>query len=84
MTTCFLTGCKGANLLQPEKEFFVPRCHSNDLFRFSYNVFKFEYIVIKLVLLGLSLYGLYKLVESETGWSLRQSAGAASIRTQNI
>jgi hypothetical protein len=43
--------------------------HSDPLFTFSYSVFKIEYILIKLVLLGLSVYGLYKFIETETGFS---------------
>ena len=44
-----------------------PQRHSDDLFRFSYRVFKIEYIIIKLFLLALSLFGLYKLAEQEFG-----------------
>jgi hypothetical protein len=39
--------------------------HTDDLFRFSYRVFKIEYIVFKLFLLALSLFGLYKLAQQE-------------------
>jgi hypothetical protein len=47
----------------------VPQRHSDDLYRFSYGIFKIEYVIIKLVLLGLSLFGLYKLVQDETGFT---------------
>jgi hypothetical protein len=60
----------------------VPRPrHSDDLFHFSYSIFKIEYIVVKLVLFGLSLFGLYKLVESETGFKFVESP---SIRGSSL
>jgi hypothetical protein len=36
--------------------------HSDDLFRFSYSIFKIEYIIFK-------LFGLFKLVQGETGFT---------------
>ena len=37
--------------------------HSDELFQFSYRIFKIEYIIIKLLLFALSLYGLYQFAE---------------------
>ena len=50
-----------------------PRPHSDDLYRFSYGVFKIEYVIIKLVFFGLFLFGLYNLIAHETGFSLGES-----------
>jgi hypothetical protein len=45
----------------------VPKRDSDDLFRFSYRIFKIEYILIKLVFFALSLYGLYQFATRELG-----------------
>jgi hypothetical protein len=44
----------------------APR-HSDELFEFSYRHFKIEYKIIKLVLVALSLYGLYQFVTVHLG-----------------
>ena len=48
----------------------MQRRHSDELFEFSYRLFKIEYVIIKLVFLALSLFGLYKFAEQEFGFKL--------------
>jgi hypothetical protein len=65
-------GLKPKNLIHefvdPEKRFVSPR-QSDPLFRFSYLVFSIKFVIIELVFLGLSLYGLYQLAMHELGFS---------------
>ncbi len=46
------------------------RSHSDPLFRISYGIFSVKFVIVELVFSALGLYGLYKFVQSETGFSL--------------
>jgi hypothetical protein len=59
----------------------VPSRHSDDLFRFSYRIFKIEYIIVKLLFLAFSLFGLYKLAQQEFGFN-RSPAHATEPSTR--
>lgn len=45
------------------------RHHSDPLFRISYGIFSVKFVVFELVFFGLGLYGLYTLVQDETGFT---------------
>ena len=64
-----------------EKEIIVRR-HSDDLFRFSYQVFKIKFVVFELVFLALSLYGLYQFATRELGLSV-PTATVRPIETEH-
>lgn len=48
------------------------------LFRFSYRTFQVEYVLFKLLLLGFSLYGMYKFAQQEFGITPSTHAAAPS------
>jgi len=47
----------------------VSRRHSDPLFRISYGIFSVKFVIIELTFFGLGLFGLYKLVQEETGFT---------------
>jgi hypothetical protein len=60
----------------------VSQRHSDDLFRFSYRIFKLKFIIIEIVFFALSMYGLYKLVKEEVGHDEPSRQAAACIVPQ--
>ncbi len=62
----------------------MPNRHSDDLFRFSYRIFKIEFIIVKLVFLALSLYGLYKLAKQELGFNPSATPPAVIVISPHI
>ena len=58
--------------------------HSDELFEFSYNLFKIEYKIIKLLLFALTIYGLYQFATNHLGVSFGQSSSAASSPTSEV
>ena len=57
------------------------RRHSDDLFQFSYRLFKVEYVIFKLFFLALSIYGLYKIADREFGFKF--TATSAHVEAQD-
>jgi len=56
---------------------------SNGLFIFSQFVFKIEYVVFKLVILGLTLFGLWKLVYVEVTGVHSHELGCSTFTAQS-
>ena len=61
----------------------MPQRHSDDLFQFSYRLFKIEYVVVKLVFFALSLYGLYQFATRELGMNSSPPTTSAKPATTN-
>jgi hypothetical protein len=59
------------------------RRHPDPLFRISYGIFSVKFVIVELTFFGLGLFGLYKLVQEETGFSFQRSTTEISKPTSS-